>query len=58
MTVSSVKENGVTAINVWETLSGVLIDIVKRRMWLRYRGFVKINLEFGAGGGHFEHLWL
>jgi hypothetical protein len=27
-------------------------------MWLRYRDVGETKLEFGAGGGHFEHLWL
>jgi hypothetical protein len=30
----------------------------KWKMWLRCRGVGEINLEFGASGGHFEHLWL
>jgi hypothetical protein len=28
----------------------------KRRMWLRYRGVGKINLEFNDGGGYFGRL--
>jgi hypothetical protein len=24
---------------------------------MRYRGVAEMNLEFGAGGGHSEHLW-
>jgi hypothetical protein len=36
-------------------LGGFLRAAGKRRMRLMYRGVGEINLEFGAGGGHFEH---
>jgi hypothetical protein len=44
------KENG-----VWN-VSGFLSDTEKQRLRLRYRGVGEINLEFGAGGGHFEYV--
>jgi hypothetical protein len=36
-------------------VSGFLSVTGKLRLWLRYRGVVEINLEFCAGGEHFEH---
>jgi hypothetical protein len=55
MAVYSVKQNGVIAINVWKNLSRSLSATGKWRMWLQRRGVGEINLEFGAGGRHFEH---
>jgi hypothetical protein len=35
--------------------SGFLSETGKRRMRLMYKGTGEMNLEFGAGGAHFEH---
>jgi hypothetical protein len=37
-------------------VSGLLGATGKWRMLLRNRGVEEMNLEFGAGVGHFEHL--
>jgi hypothetical protein len=46
-----VKENYARNVRV-DSLSAT----GKQRMLLKYRVVGEINLEFGAGGGHCEHL--